>query len=116
MYVTKIENIYKVFKGTIPFFENEKEEYKELLEGYINDCNMHLFIDDKIDRSCMLLNEEQMLEKYKSKEHLESGMLNFFDRPEDISYETFCVYIEIKALYYFGKDLKEIKKIINERY
>lgn len=111
-----VKYIYNTFNGNICYHDEEKLKYNKNLDKYLNDKSLHLFIDDKIDRKCECLNENEMIEKYKSGNHFESGMLEPFPKSNSISYKTFCIYIEIKVLKYFDKSLDDIIKIINERY
>lgn len=109
-----IKYICNTFKGNICYLDEEKFECKKCLDKYLNDKSLHLFIDNKIGRKCKCLSEEEMIEKYKSSNQFESGMLELFSDSDSISYQTFCIYIEIKPLTCFEKSLDNIIEIIHK--
>ena len=128
----QIKELYNYFKGYIPFFKDEQQKFNNMLNDYIGNKRTHLYINDLgANRYCEYLTDDEMKEKYNSGEYFYSGMFkndedcNYFENFRDkknldirdfISYKTFCIYYEIKALRYFEKNIDEIIDIINDRY
>lgn len=122
----EIRENYNLFKGYIPYSKAELKKFNKLLYQYIENEKTHLYVND--DRNCKYLIDSDMRKKYDNYEYFESGMFKSdkewndyqnndnLDIHDVVDYKNFCIYNEIKALTYFGKDINEIIKIIHKKY